>query len=77
MDPLGKKYLTVPTGYACFRHDFPNPIPEEIVAANANLTHFKEYPDGGHFAAFEAPKSVATDVFAFVGKVEQLYNGKI
>ncbi|KAK0411861.1 hypothetical protein QR680_005884 [Steinernema hermaphroditum] len=77
IDHLGMQYLSAPTGYACFRNDVPNTIPEEIVAANANLTHFKEYPDGGHFAAFELPKLLAGDVFTFVGKVEKMYNGRI
>ncbi|TKR87269.1 hypothetical protein L596_011691 [Steinernema carpocapsae] len=76
-EALANQFIHVPTGYASFKHDFPQQIPEEIAAANCNMTHFGEFSDGGHFAAFEVPKQLAGDVFAFVGKVETLHNGRI
>lgn len=40
-------------------------MPPEIYSAKLNLTHRTDIPNGGHFAAFEEPKALANDFFAF------------
>ncbi|KAI6185703.1 Epoxide hydrolase [Aphelenchoides besseyi] len=65
---LSDQYISVPTGYAAFSHDLIPPPPVELVRLSVNLTHYKYERDGGHFAAFEVPKALAREIFAFAKK---------
>jgi microsomal epoxide hydrolase len=62
---FAKQYLRVPTALASFPHDLGIRLPREIVETAMNITHFTLMKDGGHFAAFEMPKQLATDIIAF------------
>ncbi|KAI6237897.1 Epoxide hydrolase [Aphelenchoides besseyi] len=63
------QYISVPTGFTAFPHDLISPPPVELVRLSVNLTHYKMERDGGHFAAFEVPKILAREVFAFAKKL--------
>ncbi|WP_196258926.1 epoxide hydrolase family protein [Pelagibacterium limicola] len=58
---------TVPTGVAVFPNDFRS-VRAFAERAN-NIVHWTEMPQGGHFAAAEAPELLADDIRAFFGKV--------
>uniref|UniRef100_A0A915Q4U7 Epoxide hydrolase n=1 Tax=Setaria digitata TaxID=48799 RepID=A0A915Q4U7_9BILA len=62
-------YITVPTGYAAFPEDLAKQ-PEEIMRIMYNLTSYTEIKAGGHFAAFEEPKLLASDIIKFVKTIE-------
>lgn len=53
-------------GVAVFKDDFQTlrPLAERD---NANIVHWAEYDEGGHYAAMEVPQTVAADVRAFFG----------
>jgi len=59
------QYIEVPFAYAGFPHDLLGLVPIEILREGANVTHYALMKDGGHFAAFEAPKELSADVFKF------------
>ena len=62
----------VPTGIAaCPEELFVQP--ESFLGGKfKNIISYNDMERCGHFAAFEEPGLLADDVFAFVGKVEQL-----
>ncbi|KAI1696849.1 alpha/beta hydrolase fold domain-containing protein [Ditylenchus destructor] len=64
---LANQYMSVPCAYAGFKHDIRQPV--ELLRHSMNVTHYTLFNDGGHFAALEAPRQLATDVFQFVQKV--------
>jgi microsomal epoxide hydrolase len=69
---FAKQYIHVPTGLASFPHDLGIRMPPEIVRTGMNLTHYTLMKSGGHFAAFEMPKELATDVIAFCTKTVKI-----
>uniref|UniRef100_A0AC35UF37 Epoxide hydrolase n=1 Tax=Rhabditophanes sp. KR3021 TaxID=114890 RepID=A0AC35UF37_9BILA len=66
-----KMFINVPTGYAAFPHDIGERLPEEIFQLSFNMLTYNDFKghEGGHFAAFQAPKLVALDVINFVKQV--------
>jgi epoxide hydrolase len=52
------------TGVAVFADDFKT-IRTFAERDNANITHWSEFPDGGHFAAMERPEVLVEDLRAF------------
>lgn len=53
-------------GVAVFEHDFQT-IRSLAERDNANITHWAEYDEAGHFAALERPDAVVADLRAFFG----------
>lgn len=62
--PAGQK-IEVPTGIGAFQGDIFTMPPRQWVERIANVVHWSEYPDGGHFAAFAEPEAFASEVTAF------------
>jgi microsomal epoxide hydrolase len=62
--PLGKR-VELPTGYARFPADLSPPPPRDWVERAFNLRRFTEMPQGGHFAALEAPDLLVEDIREF------------
>ncbi|XP_015125675.1 juvenile hormone epoxide hydrolase 1 [Diachasma alloeum] len=61
----------VPTACAVSPHEILY-IPKEIAKLRfKNLTQFNHLPRGGHFAAFEEPKTLSDDVWTFVKTLER------
>jgi pimeloyl-ACP methyl ester carboxylesterase len=58
--------IEVPTGFASSPHEMTmlNP-PESVVARNFNLVHYTKMTRGGHFAFWEQPEPMVTDVRQF------------
>ena len=54
----------VPTGYARFAVEITRP-PREWVERAFNLTHWSDFPRGGHFAALEEPELLVEDIRSF------------
>jgi pimeloyl-ACP methyl ester carboxylesterase len=69
-DPAGSSRVTVPTGFVSSPHEMTllNP-PESVVARNFNLVHYTKLPRGGHFAFWEQPELMVTDVRQFFRKL--------
>jgi hypothetical protein len=55
---------TAPTGVAVFADDFKTirPLAERD---NTNITHWSNFPEGGHYASLERPTDVTTDLRTF------------
>ncbi|MGH3351108.1 MAG: epoxide hydrolase family protein [Nocardioides sp.] len=51
-------------GVAVFKDDFQT-IRSLAERDNANIQHWSEFPEGGHFAALERPDDIAADLKAF------------
>jgi hypothetical protein len=58
--------VRVPTGYASFPNELARTPKSFVGHKYLNVTRYTVMPRGGHFAAFEEPKLLAEDVFAFV-----------
>ena len=56
--------VTVPTGVARFPKEIYRPA-RAWVEAVYHLTHWSEFPKGGHFAAMEQPEALVGDIRAF------------
>jgi microsomal epoxide hydrolase len=58
--------IAVPTGFASSPHEMTmlNP-PQSVVARNFNLVHYTKLTRGGHFAFWEQPERMVTDVRDF------------
>jgi len=65
---VNKIFVKAPTGYAAFPNDIGSAVPIEMARKTHNITQYTLMRDGGHFAAFEVPKVLANDVFAFARK---------
>ena len=66
--PANARKIEVPTACA----DFPKEIiwsPRSYVALRYNLVRWTPMPKGGHFAAFEQPELLVTDVRAFFRQI--------
>ncbi|CAO4380112.1 unnamed protein product [Caenorhabditis nigoni] len=68
-EALAKRYVAVPTAHASGLNELYDRCPIEVSRYLYNITHYTEI-DMGHFAAFEAPKPLATSVFKFVKDLE-------
>jgi len=55
---------STPTGVAIFPYDLARPIRRFAEATN-NVTHWREYDRGGHFAAMEVPDLLTGDIRKF------------
>jgi pimeloyl-ACP methyl ester carboxylesterase len=55
---------SAPTGVAVFASDFQT-LRVFAERDNSGIVHWNEFPDAGHFAAMEAPETVAADVRTF------------
>ena len=66
----GDGKIAVPTGFASSPHEMTmlNP-PESVVARNFNLVHYTKMTRGGHFAFWEQPERMVTDVRQFFRKL--------
>lgn len=62
-------YITVPTGFAKFHHQLADEgdLPREWLERLHNIQRWTEMPRGGHFAAAEAPQSLAAEITSFFG----------
>ena len=70
-DPLvlsANNRIDVPYGVAAFPYELPTQ-PRERVEKVTNLTRWTDMPSGGHFAALEKPKLLATDVLTFFSDI--------
>ncbi len=56
--------IPVPTGYAAFPREILRP-PREAAERQFAIRRWTEMPKGGHFAAWEQPEALATEVRAF------------
>lgn len=58
--------VNVPTGFASFPRELPtlNP-PRSVLERNFNLVHYTKMPRGGHFACWEQPDLLVTDLRNF------------
>lgn len=58
--------VNVPTGFASFPSEMPtlNP-PRSVIERNFNLVHYTKMPRGGHFACWEQPELLVTDLRNF------------
>lgn len=62
---LGKdSMITVPVGIARFKLEEPFP-PRKFIERGFNITHWSDFPGGGHFPAVEQPKILAEDIYGF------------
>ncbi len=62
----------VPAGITVFPYDTaqtPRPLVE---LKYRNIVQFNEFHDGGHFAAFENPSTMADEIRSFVKKVQNV-----
>ena len=56
------KYCSAPMGVAIFKHE---PFATKVrswVEASSNVKHWREFGEGGHFAALEEPAALAADL---------------
>jgi len=61
--------VRVPCGIARFPYEAPFP-PRSWIERGYDVVHWTDMPQGGHFAALEAPERLAADVIGFVRGVE-------
>ena len=61
-----------PVGCAIFPHELAYQSESLVRDRFPNLIQFNHLPRGGHFAAFEEPELLSSDVWAFVEKVENM-----
>jgi pimeloyl-ACP methyl ester carboxylesterase len=65
---IGK--VNVPTGFASFPRELPTlDPPQSVLARNFNLIQYTKMPHGGHFACWEQPELLVTDLRNFFRKV--------
>uniref|UniRef100_A0A1I8HSC4 Epoxide hydrolase n=1 Tax=Macrostomum lignano TaxID=282301 RepID=A0A1I8HSC4_9PLAT len=66
----------VPYGVTCLAHELSR-VPERFVrVTNPNLLHYADFDHGGHFAAFELPDLMNSEVRAFVRAAEKFHAEK-
>lgn len=62
--------IEVPSACVRFEHEsvaLPDGFLREVYF---NLVHTSDYPNGGHYAAFEVPNDLANDIFEAINKIE-------
>jgi microsomal epoxide hydrolase len=57
-------YVAVPTGMAVFPGEVTK-LPRRWVEQDYNITHWREQPRGGHFAAMEVPDVYVDEIRTF------------
>ena len=62
--------VEVPTAVAVFPKDLTRP-PRSWAARTYNVTRYTEMPRGGHFAAYEQPELLASDLIEFFGELRK------
>jgi pimeloyl-ACP methyl ester carboxylesterase len=68
---LGKKsFINVPVGIARFRFEEPFP-PRKFIERGFNIQHWSDFPEGGHFPAYEKPELLAGDIYDFFRKIHR------
>ncbi len=65
-----KNYVNVPVGMGLFPKDIGGIPPREFAERTLNIVHWKEMPEGGHFAPWEQPELFAADLLNFVKKIQ-------
>ena len=66
LSPFGRR-VEIPTGCAVFPKELLAWPPQSYVSRVYNVTHWTEFPHGGHFAAMEHPDLLVEDIRKFVG----------
>lgn len=61
-------FVDVPVGIARFPREAPFP-PRSWIARGYNIVHWSELPRGGHFAAWEEPELLASDLGTFLSGI--------
>lgn len=54
--------VEVPTGFAVYPREIVPPVRSWVTSLYPNVTHWREYDQGGHFAAFEVPETFVADL---------------
>jgi pimeloyl-ACP methyl ester carboxylesterase len=64
--------VNVPTGFASFPRELPTlDPPRSVLERNFNLVHYTKMPHGGHFACWEQPQLLVTDLRDFFRKLRR------
>lgn len=58
------KYLGTPTGYSIFPRELAI-VPRAWAERIGMVVFWQDHPRGGHFAAYEKPGALASDLFRF------------
>jgi len=69
-DAVANGQVKVPVGFADFPHEINRACRFQLRAKYPDLVSFTTQPTGGHFAALEVPRLLATDILHFVQIVE-------
>ena len=69
--PRSGRYVEIPTGCAVFPKELLPWPPKSYVNRAYNVTHWTEFPHGGHFAAMEHPEMLVDDIRKFAGSLRQ------
>jgi len=69
--PRSGRYVEIPTGCAVFPKELLPWPPKSYVNKAYYVTHWTEFPRGGHFAAMEHPEMLVDDIRKFVGSLTQ------
>ncbi len=64
-------YITVPTGVAAFPDPVFLPPPRSFAEKTYNIVHWTDMPRGGHFAAWEQPELMLSDLRAFIATISR------
>ncbi len=59
-----------PVGIAAFPIDLIPFPPRSLVQRHMNVTHWSDFPEGGHFAALERPDDLVGDIRAFARSLD-------
>ena len=70
LSPSGRR-VAIPTGCAVFPKELLAWPPKSYVNRVYNVTHWTEFPRGGHFAAMEQPEMLVDDIRKFCRSLRQ------
>ena len=71
LDHYANHYVKVPSGVSAFPKELIM-VPRCWAEASMNVVWWKDHPEGGgHFAAYEKPKELASDMIEFYRSVQQ------
>ena len=70
LSPSGRR-VAIPTGCAVFPKELLAWPPQSYVNRVYNVTHWTEFPRGGHFAAMEQPEMLVDDIRKFCRSLRQ------
>lgn len=57
-----RQVVDVPSGFAVYPHEIVPPVRAWVEELFTDIRHWREYDRGGHFAAFEVPKTFVADL---------------